>query len=185
MNHLGIDYGSKLAGTTRICYFHNDKLSTLASSKKQDADALIMNLLKNSAYQAVFIDAPLSLPAAYYQTSANNFFYREGDVQLKAMSPMFLGGLTARAMHLAKLAAPIPFVEVYPKALVQLLQIENHYKTDIQLFLKDLQPHLNISIETPADWHAVDAMLAWLSGKRYLDGKAKAFGQLSEGQIWV
>ena len=37
--HLGIDYGSKLAGTTVICFEKNKQLHFLQSEKKKDADA--------------------------------------------------------------------------------------------------------------------------------------------------
>ena len=36
--HFGIDYGSKLAGTTVICFAHNKHLEFIQSEKKQDAD---------------------------------------------------------------------------------------------------------------------------------------------------
>ena len=64
--HFGIDYGSKLAGTMVITYNQNGKLYQRASKKKEDADKLIINAIAELQPSAVYIDAPLSLPAAYF-----------------------------------------------------------------------------------------------------------------------
>lgn len=89
--HLGIDYGSKLAGTTAICYQEGDALTIIQSEKKQDADRFINDTVESLKPEQIFIDAPLSLPAAYFG-NGDDYFYRDCDRQLKAMSPMFLGG---------------------------------------------------------------------------------------------
>ena len=114
---VGIDYGSKLAGTTVLAYTEGEEIKILQSQKKQDADQFILNFLKISSPELVGIDAPLSLPGAFRALN-NEFFYREADKELNAMSPMFLGGLTARAMKLSA-SIPIRMVEVYLGALAR------------------------------------------------------------------
>ena len=99
--HIGIDYGAKLAGTTAICFEQSGQLKIWQSEKKKDADKFVQESIKQLQPTTVFIDAPLSLPLAYFG-EGENYFYRECDKILKGMSPMFLGGLTARAMRLAK-----------------------------------------------------------------------------------
>lgn len=118
--HVGIDYGSKLAGTTVLCWEQDGQLHYQQSEKKKDADQWLIQLIQELSPPEVFIDAPLSLPAAYHG-KGEDFFYRDCDRELRAMSPMFLGGLTARAMKLRHLLSPqqIVFQETYPAELVR------------------------------------------------------------------
>ena len=44
---VGIDYGSKLAGTTVIAYTQENEVHFMSSVKKQDADQMIINFLPN------------------------------------------------------------------------------------------------------------------------------------------
>jgi predicted nuclease with RNAse H fold len=99
MMHFGIDYGSKMAGTTVITYNQDNVLYQRSSVKNGDADAFILDCVTELQPGQIYIDAPLSLPLACFG-KGTDFFYREADRKLKAMSPMFLGGLTARAMKL-------------------------------------------------------------------------------------
>ena len=103
MKHIGIDYGSKMAGTTVIAYLKSGKLHFAQSQKKKDADLFVENWVAQHQPRAIFLDAPLSLPGVYTEPEAyDDYFYRAGDRLLRAMSPMFLGGLTARAMRLSR-----------------------------------------------------------------------------------
>ncbi len=185
--HAGIDYGSKLAGTTCICFRDGTRLKILQSKKGEDADLFIATWAKDHMPTHVFLDAPLSLPSVY-SGKGTDYFYREADRQVGAMSPMFLGGLTARAMRLRSLLAPanIHTVEVYPAALVKELSLQKHYKKDIALFKKALKTHLPLAALLPiANWHQADSALAWCSGERFLLGTANLIGQVDEGVIVI
>ena len=59
---FGIDYGSKLAGTTVIGLLENQIVQLFASQKKKDADQFILQQIKERQPNTIFIDAPLSLP---------------------------------------------------------------------------------------------------------------------------
>ena len=74
---IGIDYGSKLAGTTVLAIFDTDTQHTLLeqSSKKQDADAFVLSTLCEHPANVVGIDAPLSLPGIYRDLEGNNDFH--------------------------------------------------------------------------------------------------------------
>lgn len=187
---FGIDYGSKLAGTTVICYDDSDKLHFISSEKKQDADRMIIESVKTHEPEAIGLDAPLSLPRAYF-TGEGSFFYREADIELKAMSPMFLGGLTARAMSLKhSLGSDSNIFEIYPAALVKSLELSENYrkkeKEMIQPFIGDLNHFLPLSLaHPPTTWHQVDSVLAWLSAYRKENGHAAFLGKEEEGGIWV
>ena len=105
---LGIDYGSKTSGfTAAASYSSTGTVQVYQSAKGKDADAWLLNLINDLKPKNVAIDAPLSLPGVFIDPSAfNNYNYRACDGITGAMSPMFLGGLTARAMQLsAKLKA--------------------------------------------------------------------------------
>ena len=190
--HLGIDYGAKLAGTTAICFEKNKKLVILQSEKKKDADKLVQQKVTTLTPKSIFIDAPLSLPAAYFG-KGDNYFYRAGDKILQGMSPMFLGGLTARAMKLTKQFEKdgLQCYETYPA------QIVKHYLADktegykkqksfLASFCKILATELPFPYaETPTNWHQVDSVLAWWAGWRFYNGKVKTYGEEEEGLIYI
>lgn len=188
--HIGIDYGSKLAGTTVICFEINEKIHLIQSEKKRNADAFLKKWILENQPNQVFIDAPLSLPNAYFG-KGQDFFYRKCDRAVGGMSPMFLGGLTARAMRLkSELASPnCSFYEIYPAQLIRIIfPAFKEKKTPKVLpdFLEKLVPILPIPLfEMPKNWHQVDAVLAWYSGWRYNKGEAVSYGEDEEGLIRV
>ena len=186
---IGIDFGSKTAGTSAICFERANGLHIIQSEKGKDADAFILNWVEVSATSRVFIDAPLSLPKVYVHNEGTDYFYRECDRELGAMSPMFLGGLTARAMKLkAKLqATDIEVLETYPAALIRAFSLQSHYKKDLPSFLTVLHatfkiPHFS---QQPTNWHQADAALAWISGHRFLQQNATSIGHTDEGIIII
>lgn len=184
--HLGIDFGAKLAGTTTVCFANDGQLYQLQSNKKQDADAWLRHLVEEQKPSAIFMDAPLSLPSVYKSFGAD-YHYRVCDRAVGAMSPMFLGGLTARAMQLRARFPEIPFYEAYPAQHVR-LQFAGAmgYKTDLAMFLEKLTERLpHPFAQQPNNWHQVDSVLAWLTGWRHGCEVAVAFGDADEGLIWV
>lgn len=194
--HVGIDFGAKAAGTSAICFQDAEGRFKFYQSKKgSDADQFIRNKLRELKPSMVFIDAPLSLPAVYYGNNGKHtdYFYRESDRQIGGMSPMFMGGITARAIKLKDdlRKTNLECIEVYPKKLKQILFPENDtYKTSsaaISYFLSEL--HEKLSQESfrdfPGNWHQVDALLAWWSGRRYYEGSCEMFGDETEGYIVV
>jgi len=193
MKIIGIDFGSKIAGTTAVC-FDDGGLTFLQSQKGRDADSFVIEMVNKIRPQRIFIDAPLSLPIAYFDKSlGNDFFYRLCDRELKAMSPMFLGGLTARAIKLKHHfhETAIDFYEAYPRGLVNELvkedvQFWRHYKSDLKAFADLLIEKFEISLaEYPANWHQCDAMLAFLTGLRFQNGNYLKYGDPGEGLIYV
>ncbi len=183
---IGIDYGSKLAGTTVICYAENNKLQIKQSEKKKDADVFIKTFCADYRPDYIYIDAPLSLPKVYSgNASSNDYFYRQADKETKAMSPMFLGGLTARAMKLNNELSANCY-EAYPKMLVSTLQIESFYKLDLTAFLSALAQATQISLpESITNWHQVDGVLAYIIGMRHQRDEALTYGDPNEGVIYV
>jgi len=192
MSTVGIDYGSKMAGTTVIAYLEKASLRFSSSEKKKDADQFITDWISRHKPGAVFLDAPLSLPGVYrFPKRYDNYFYREADRQLSAMSPMFLGGLTARAMKLKAALAQqsVTVIEVYPGGLSRLLALDKkRYKKDksylptaTALVMKKM-PDIQLPV-MPKSWHEFDALLAYLCGYRYTRGIHESYGTEEEGQI--
>jgi len=190
--HLGIDYGAKLAGTTAICFEQAGQLRIVQSEKKKDADKFVQQTIKKLQPRAIYIDAPLSLPLAYFG-QGDNYFYRDCDKVLKGMSPMFLGGLTARAIKLSKSyeAKGVSFMETYPAQIVKhyLADITEGYKKQ-KVFLADFckilaQQLPYIFVSTPTNWHQVDSALAWWAGWRHLNNEVKIYGNGKEGLIYI
>ncbi len=193
---MGVDYGSKLAGTTAAAMVENEQLHVWQSARGQDADEFLLKLIQDKRPNTVFIDAPLTLPKVYSQlpyTSGADFFYRTCDREVQAMSPMFIGGLTARAIKLRTILSEqgIALLETYPSQLAHvLLPDEKGYKKDLatlpviaQLLQDQIRP---ISFaQPPQDWHQFDALLAWYSGYRHHSGEAILYGDAQEGRIIV
>ncbi len=188
--HLGIDYGSKLAGTTAICWQVNNKLKIIHSEKKQDADIFIQENIRLIQPKSIWIDAPLSLPGIYIgQEGKSDFFYRQSDRELRAMSPMFLGGLTARAMKLKHELPEIPFYEAYPGKLAKLWNWDSKdYKKSIlnmSWFQEQVEQQTGVKVPLPVSFHELDAVLAWCIGWRETNGKALSWGDPDEGLIYA
>ncbi len=188
-NHIGIDYGSKMAGTTVVCYLNNNQLHVKQSQKKKDADAFIKSCIEEINPKMICIDAPLTLPLAYYG-KGENFHFRKCDIETKAMSPMFLGGLTARAIALKSKFPQIKFIECYPAEFARTLMRDTLYNKKEKNPTKDLiefiESNFNIVISNEiTNYHQIDAILCWLSGKRYFEDKGTQFGDPQEGIIYV
>lgn len=191
--HAGVDYGSKLAGTTVICYANERaEINFLASAKKQDADAMLYDFFASSHISLICLDAPLSLPAAYkFPSTSEDYFYRKADKMLKAMSPLFLGGLTARAMQLKHRLnqSGKEVIEVYPAALARHLKLKERGYKEINTPLAPLTQELsemyelNLNIEELNSWHHFDSLLCYISGLRYLNAEHISVGNEEEGMI--
>lgn len=189
---VGIDYGSKMAGTTVIAYIQNNQICLLQSIKKKDADQFVLDFFKDWHIPAhVFLDAPLSLPGAFFG-KGNDYFYRLADKAVQAMSPMFLGGLTARAIRLQdNLTKGNHLVkEVYPGYLARLLGLkEMGYKGDqttLPVLSEIIAKLLPYPLEIlPQNWHQFDALLALITGIRFANNQHQQFGDDSEGVIIV
>lgn len=186
----GIDYGSKLAGTTAIAYVMADRVIFEQSAKKQDADLFLQQVVVDQSLDTLFIDAPLSLPKAYFG-EGEDFFYRACDRELKAMSPMFLGGLTARAMKLQSIwqSQGIQCYETYPGHTAKTLQLlELGYKKEkenIPHVLSRLQEELSKDLPALDNWHGVDAVLALGAALRFTRNQHEVIGDAQEGCIYV
>lgn len=184
----GIDYGSKFAGTTAICYNQTASLYVIQSQKKQDADHFIRAWVSDHNPELIMLDAPLSLPLAYSDPSgSSDYHYRVCDRELKAMSPMFLGGLTARAMKLKSQLIDKKVLETYPKQVLTLRYPHSvaSYKQDIMQVVDDIIASIPYQLHHPlTSWHQVDSLLAWISGYQYANDNMRCSGNPDEGLIY-
>ncbi|GAB3197296.1 putative nuclease with RNAse H fold [Pontibacter aydingkolensis] len=195
VNFIGVDYGSKLAGTTAAAYVAGGQLQISQSQRGQNADEWLWQLVNTLQPKAIFIDAPLTLPKVYTQgvyTSATEYFYRACDREVQAMSPMFIGGLTARAIQFrAKLSETgIAILETYPSQLAKLLfsHLQDYKKSPVALpvFTDALQGLLPFQLkQPPVNWHQFDSLLAWFSSYRHNQGQSILYGDATEGRIIV
>ncbi|MGM0566049.1 MAG: hypothetical protein ACQESX_04730 [Bacteroidota bacterium] len=189
---IGVDYGSKFAGTTVAALFNKNKVIFKQSKAKSSADLFLTDLINKHLPVKVFIDAPLSLPGVYSTPDKHNdYFYRLSDREAGAMSPMFLGGLTARAIQLKNqfTYTSVSFIETYPGGLAKELNLkEMGYKQKtshcerVVTFLEDYSA-FNVEKNIKLTWHHVDALLTLVSAKRYFSGKSSILGEREEGQI--
>lgn len=195
LQHLGVDYGAKEAGTTAAAMLIQGEIQLWQSAKGQDANKWLLKLAEELQPKVLYIDAPLTLPRVYTQDTPSptaDYFYRQGDRELQAMSPMFIGGLTARAIKLrAQLAdAGVAVLETYPSALAKrLLPQASGYKKSLAA-LPDLVRALQGLLKFPLkdvlqNWHQFDALLAWHSGYRHQVGQSVLYGDAREGRIIV
>lgn len=193
---FGIDYGSKFSGNTVICIFDHAKVYFMQVEKNVDADEFVLNAARHYKPQHIFLDAPLSLPGVYSGLQDfNDYNFREADRKLNAMSPMFLGGLTARAMRLkADLGAlGIPLLETYPKILARQFGLENlGYKGGKSCLIacrshlmEQWNPKILIDCQDVISWHHLDAWLALMSALRHVCGQCSVYGSREEGLVYV
>jgi predicted nuclease with RNAse H fold len=196
---VGIDLGSQLAGTTALAVLDGDEVVIRQSEKGKSADDFIQNQLKElSVGSLVGIDAPLSLPEVYIKealdlTEEPDFHYRECDKKVKAMSPMFLGGLTARAMKLAHHLQQkgLKIFEIYPKMVFQnSIQNREGYKKKwnrnlAEEWLSELEAKHGFKLQSGLEnWHQFDAVLALTATLRIYSGEAEKVGDENEGVIY-
>lgn len=191
MRLAGIDYGSRLAGTTVIAFLDGDTIALKSSRKGQDADAMILEFANTYKPEIIGIDAPLSLPGVYRGLeNFSDFHYRSADRQLGAMSPMFLGGLTARAMEMKlKLSLlEIEVVEVYPRKTFERLnfsELRKKWPDGKEELIAKLSSYLCLAIDEAAvqTAHCVDALAAFAAIIDYQRGNAEIEGDAGEGRI--
>lgn len=195
----GIDYGSRRAGTTVIARWTPElperKVDFGISERKADADLYVQTHFLRDRPQHVFLDAPLSLPGIYTGLpDHHDYFYRRCDRELGAMSPMFLGGLTARAMRLAAFFRKHDCAvhEVYPGALARDWKLKDlnykeqkGYLPDVITALRERLKDLPFTAKDLRTWHHVDALLALVSGVRFLRAESLIVGHPAEGVIVV
>jgi uncharacterized protein len=166
MIHFGIDFGAKMAGTTAIAFNTEGRIYIMQSQKNRDAEKFIEDAIHQYKPERIFLDAPLSLPMIYSNSGKGvDYFYRQCDKLVNAMSPMYLGGLTARAMKLAAgwRRNNMSVFESYPKKVKQLLlpgdDIYKESKDKIGNLMKTLNPFIKpYKVDLmPQNWHQVDA----------------------------
>jgi predicted nuclease with RNAse H fold len=191
---VGIDYGSKLAGTTVIAFYHHGIVRFAASKHQQDADKFIAEQISIMAPTYVFLDAPLSLPGRYFNSeNYSDYFYREADRLLGAMSPMFIGGLTARAMKLRDYlhSTGVNVFETYPNRQAQIVEVDmQKYKKDEKNIVElasnvAIKFDLQVNYDQMSTWHHFDAFLAYITGLKYLRQEHQEIGDAEEGLILI
>lgn len=193
---FGIDYGSKLTGNTVIAIFQDMEVFFMDVAKNVDADKFIINAAKHFNPDLVFIDAPLSLPGVYTSLNdCNDYHFRKADLELRAMSPMFLGGFAARAIELkTKLKElEIEVYETYPRMLASRLSLKSKGYKGSLLGLKDCRnevakcfsSNIKLSASDITSWHHLDSLLAMMSALNHIQGEGQVFGLETEGQIYI
>lgn len=189
----GIDFGAKLSGTTVIASFNNMVVGIRQSPRGKDSGKWLTNEFDETPLKPrlIGIDAPLSLPAGYYK--GEDLHYRMADRQLKAMSPMFIGGLTARAIEWTR-SIKSNFIEVYPSGLADTWFSKGRQERKkafqdfyINFFLPKWFDLTGCDYKGPSpdNLHQLDALLALFTTLKYEKGKAESYGTEEEGLIWI
>jgi len=191
---VGVDYGSKTSGFTCAAIINGETISVHQAIKNKDADKWLKDLLEPLKPNVIGIDAPLSLPGALRGIKGSiNYHYRKADLEAKAMSPMFLGGLTARAIEISvwfKNTIESRVIEVYPKLTAQELQLDSkRYKKDHTYLPQAKHVLESVSgwdLETIEleNWHQYDALMALRTAQRFSNEKANTLGDKAEGLIY-
>ncbi|MDX5325395.1 MAG: DUF429 domain-containing protein [Bacteroidota bacterium] len=194
---FGVDFGSKLSGNTVVAIHNHGKIFFMDMDAGVDADEFIKRAAQHFKPEYIFLDAPLSLPGIYRGIDGCcDYNFRKADRDLCAMSPMFLGGLTARAMRLKSELMndlQIEVYETYPKVKAQELGLMDlGYKgRKIQLIscrnkvLSEIDPDILIDCNDIKTWHHLDALLALVSAMNLKKEQVERFGDPVEGQIII
>lgn len=194
---FGIDYGEKYSGTTIICHNYSGKPGFLESDKQSDADSFILSEVIHLHPSMIFINAPLSLPGIYWlKNGYRDHFFRLCDREVDARSPMEEGALTARAMKLKTelKSTGCKVYETHPGMLAGIMEVSKsgYHEMSIgqlEVFVKALlaktENASGLDIKSVRTWHHADALLAFLTGLRYLNKEHEVFGKKKEGLIFV
>lgn len=186
---IGIDFGSKKSGFTAVALYKNGRVEMLQAAKNKDADDFLKGVVEANAPTVIGIDAPLSLPGALQGLDGfENFHMRKADLDAGAMSPMFLGGLTARAMEFAHWCRRqgISVYETYPKLVAQQLNLDmNRYKKDPG-YMNEAEAAIlkGKDKKVASNWHQIDALLALEAALKIDEKCANSLGNELEGVIY-
>lgn len=181
----GVDYGAQRAGTTVLAWLDAGGLQVVQSRKGESADTFLAAHLRRICPAILAIDAPLSLPAVY-RGQGTDYHYRRCDRLTGAMSPMFLGGLTARALALRAQLSDLPAVwyETYPSLLARWrFDLDHRDEEGVGAALAGLWPEW--PLPEVANQHVRDALLALAGAWFVQQRRACFFGAPSEGVIMV
>lgn len=193
---FGIDYGSKLSGNTVIAIFRENQIFFLDIDTKVDADQFIKNAVEHFKPQLVFINAPLSIPGVYKKLEGfNDYHFRKADHEVGAMSPMFLGGIAARAMHLKSWmeGQKIEVHETYPRLMAKRINLDElGYKADRNALRECakrigqcMRAPLSINCKDIQTWHHLEALMALMSALSFRSDDFSTYGDPKEGLIYV
>ncbi len=181
----GIDYGARKAGTTALAIWRDHRIELLSCPKGVDADQWLLNQLASIRPGVIAIDAPLSLPPGVLG-KGGHFHLRWADQLCGAMSPMFLGGLTARAMSL-RYHYPddqATWIETYPSWLAK--QRFHGVREDHHALLNAIQAFWPASeIPVPHDQHQMDALLAMIAAYHWDNCSSWHYGDPCDGVIVI
>lgn len=184
---VGIDLGARRSGNTAVCVREKSGFRFHRCAEGGDGDEWLKDLIAGIQPRSIYIDAPLSLPGAYFDRG-EDFSFRAADRLAGGMSPMFLGGLTARAMSLADLwrKGGIAVHEAYPSALIRHAWESLDIRPRVAIPRSKLRLMAGMMLlppPEPADRHEADSWLCWVIGLRHQRGEALSFGNAAEGVI--
>ena len=185
---VGIDFGAKLSGNTVICFLLKQNLHFIQFKKGENADSRIQQWIVENRPVEIGLDAPISLPSAYFG-KGHDYMYRHADRLLNGMSPMFLGGLIARAMALKEFVEELGshVIEVYPAAFVnkRYEDLAVLYKEDLGTCTRILKDKFEYKLaEEPVNWHQFDAWVCWIITDMFRQGRHESAGFPEEGLIY-
>lgn len=181
---VGIDYGGRYTGTTALAACTLDQIFLTSCPKRTDADTWIGERLDDLQPRIIAIDAPLSLPSGVLD-GKGDFHLRIADRLCGAMSPMFLGGLTARAMALHTFwKGQALWVETYPSWMARARL--GCKRTDHDEVVNMIRTYwTGQPIPKLTDQHQVDALLALMAAEHVRTNTSWHYGDPREGVIVI
>ncbi len=193
---FGVNYGSKLSGNTLIAIYKDSSIVFMDVDKGVDADGFILKAASHFNPSYVFLNVPLSLPGIYHKIDGcDDYHFRKADKDLNSISPMFNGGLAARAMELKAELENIgsEVFETCPRILAKRFGFPAKGYQGSNQGLKCCRTQLTecfkdtIAIK-PSDiksWYHLDALLILMSAMNFEQGCADAYGNKEEGLIFI
>ena len=193
---FGIHFGGLLSGDTVVAIFQKSGIVFMEVDEGINSDEFILNAAEHFKPGHVFIDAPLSLPGIYKEIDGcEDYHFRHADLDLKSISPMFVGGFAARAMRLKDelKKAGIEMYETCPKTTAKRFGLPSKgYKGSAQglkCCRNDLSSRFHHNIEVAEEdiknWQHLDALMSLMAAMNYDQGCADKFGNEDEGLIFI
>lgn len=187
---IGIDLAASEKRNSGFCIISDKSAKIEILNTNEQIISKIMRL--SSSIRIICIDAPLSLPDGRISIEENNgIHFRQCDFELRKLGirffPITIGPmrmLTKRGMFLkeeiAKINQKIKVVEVYPGASYDIFKVNRKDEKEI---IKWTRKFVKIEDRTYTQ-DELDGICCAITGKLYLEGKAKEIGT-GDGQIIV
>ncbi|MCH8555192.1 MAG: hypothetical protein LAT76_08545 [Schleiferiaceae bacterium] len=192
----GVSLGGKYTGDSALAIYSNGQILIVQPDEGVDSDAFSTQVIEQFAPEIITIDAPITIPGALTKTSGCfDYHFRQADKECGCISPMIIGGRTARAIELKSVWEKLgkEVYETSPRLLARDFGLREmgyrktglHLRNCAALLKASFNPDINLAERDISNWTRLDALLALMTAMKIETKTATSIGNPEEGLIWV